>query len=181
MVLENLYAYGPTQGQVLTEDLPTNPTSAKAATRAAMTAELLDAHRAGRVAVAIGRASDFFGPGTTASALGDGVFGRALAGRRAQVLGRPDQPHSYSYTPDVAAALVTLGSDDRAVGHVWHLPIAETRPTRQIVEDVYRLGRASAAAACRAPSCAADHRDRRPQYPRVPAHAVPVRGAVDRR
>jgi len=153
VVLENLYAYGPTRGRVLTEDLPTNPSSAKAATRAAMTAELLDAHRAGDVEVAIGRASDFFGPGTTASALGAGVFGRALAGRRAQVMGRPDQPHSYSYTPDVAAALVTLGSDDRAAGHVWHLPIAETRSTRQIVEHVYRLaGRRPRLLAARRPA-----------------------------
>ena len=39
------------------------PTSNKAATRAAMTVELLDAHAAGRVEVAIGRASDYFGPG----------------------------------------------------------------------------------------------------------------------
>jgi nucleoside-diphosphate-sugar epimerase len=38
-------------------------------TRAAMTAELLDAHRAGRHEVVIGRASDYFGPGAIRSAL----------------------------------------------------------------------------------------------------------------
>ena len=37
----------------------------KGRTRAAMTAELLAAAEAGRVRVAIGRASDFFGPGVT--------------------------------------------------------------------------------------------------------------------
>ena len=86
-----------------------HPTSAKAATRAAMTDELLHAHETGTVEVAIGRASDYFGPGTTRSALGETVFGTALTGRTAQVMGDPDQPHSYSYTPDVAAALITLG------------------------------------------------------------------------
>ena len=40
-----------------------------------MTDELLDAHRAGQVEVAIGRASDYFGPGATQSALGETVFG----------------------------------------------------------------------------------------------------------
>ena len=65
VVLDNLYAYGPTRGRDLVETLPAQPTSAKAATRAAMTDELLAAHRAGRVEVAIGRASDYFGPGAT--------------------------------------------------------------------------------------------------------------------
>ena len=154
-MLENLYAYGPTQRSGSSpRTLPTNPTSAKAATRAAMTAELLDAHRAGRVAVAIGRASDFFGPGHH----GVGARRRGVRRVRSPAAGPrcwagPDQPHSYSYTPDVAAALVTLGSDDRAAGHVWHLPIAETRPTRQIVEDVYRLaGRQPRLLAARRPA-----------------------------
>jgi nucleoside-diphosphate-sugar epimerase len=139
VVLDNLYAYGPTHGRDLVETLPAHPTSGKAATRAAMTAELLEAHQAGRVEVAIGRASDYFGPGTTQSALGETVFGTALTGRAAQVLGNPDLPHSYSYTPDVAAALITLATQPGATGSVWHLPVAETRTTRQIIDRVYRL------------------------------------------
>ena len=139
VVLDNLYAYGPTGGRDLVESLPANPTSAKAATRAAMTADLLTAHRAGRVAVAIGRASDFFGPGITRSALGETVFGTAVNGRIAQVMGQPDLEHSYSYGPDVAAALVTLGTQPDATGRVWHLPVAEARTTREIVDQVYAL------------------------------------------
>jgi len=54
VVLDNLYAYGPTHGADLVETVPAHPSSAKAATRAAMTAELLAAHAAGRVEVAIG-------------------------------------------------------------------------------------------------------------------------------
>ena len=37
-----------------------------------------------------------------------------LTGRTAQVMGDPDQPHSYSYTPDVAAGLITLGTQPAA-------------------------------------------------------------------
>ena len=139
VVLDNLYAYGPTGGRDLVETMQEQPTSTKAATRAAMTAELLGAHNAGRVEVAIGRASDYFGPGATQSALGGTVFGTALTGRTAQVMGNPDQPHSYSYTPDVAAALITLGTQPGATGTVWHLPVAEARSTRQIIDHVYRL------------------------------------------
>jgi nucleoside-diphosphate-sugar epimerase len=137
VALDNLYAYGPTGGRDLVESLQARPASAKAATRAAMTTELLDAHRAGNLEVAIGRASDYFGPGATRSALGESVFGPALSGRTAQVMGDPDQLHSYSYTPDVAAGLITLATAPAAAGGIWHLPVAETRTTRQLIEQLY--------------------------------------------
>jgi nucleoside-diphosphate-sugar epimerase len=38
--------------------------------------------------------------------------------------------------PDVAAGLATLGTDDRAVGQVWHLPGPETVTTRRVLEII---------------------------------------------
>ena len=135
--LENLYGYGPTGGKPMTEDLPLAATGVKGRARAAMTAELLAAANAGRVRIAIGRASDFFGPGVTAgSTLGERVFGNALAGRRADFIGHPDLPHTYSYVPDIAAGLATLGTDARAVGEVWHLPGPATGTTRALLDLV---------------------------------------------
>ena len=135
--LENLYGYGPTGGKPMTEDLPLAATTVKGRTRAAMTAELLAAAADGRVRVAIGRASDFFGPGVTqGSTLGERVFGNALAGRRADFIGNPDLPHTYSYVPDIAAGLATLGTDARAAGQVWHLPGPATVTTRALLDLV---------------------------------------------
>jgi nucleoside-diphosphate-sugar epimerase len=137
VVLENLYGYGPAGGRPMTEDLPLAATGVKGATRAAMTAELLAAAEAGRVRFAIGRASDFFGPGVTAgSVLGERVFGNALAGRRADFIGNPDLPHTYSYVPDIAAGLATLGTHPRAAGQVWHLPGPPTVTTRALLDLV---------------------------------------------
>jgi nucleoside-diphosphate-sugar epimerase len=139
-VLDNLYAYGPPNGQRLVETMAAEPNSAKSATRAAMTGELLAAHAARQVQVVIGRASDYFGPGAMRCALGETVFGTALTGKAAKVMGDPDQPHSYSYTPDVAAGLVALGAAaPDATGQVWHLPVAESWTTREVVEAVYGL------------------------------------------
>ena len=88
-------------------------------------------------AIAIGRASDFFGPGVTAgSTLGERVFGNALAGRRADFIGNPGLPHTYSYVPDIAAGLATLGTDARAAGQVWHLPGPATGTTRALLDLV---------------------------------------------
>jgi nucleoside-diphosphate-sugar epimerase len=136
VTLENVYGYGPTGGRPMTEDLPLAATTTKGRTRAAMTAELLAAAQSGRVRVAIGRASDFFGAGVTESTMGARVFGNALAGKRADFLGNPELAHTYSYVPDIATGLVTLGSDDRSVGQVWHLPGPETVSTRAFLEIV---------------------------------------------
>ncbi len=132
--LENLYGYGSTGGVAMTEDLPLNATTSKGRVRAAMTAELLDAARSGRIRIAIGRASDFFGAGATESTLGARVFGNAVAGKRADFIGDPDLLHTYSYVPDIAASLEVLGNDERAIGQVWHLPGPETVSTAAVLE-----------------------------------------------
>lgn len=132
--LENIYAYGPTGGRPMTEELPLAATTVKGRTRAAMSIELLNAVDAGRVRAAIGRASDFFGPGVTETTLGERVFANALAGKRADFIGNPSLAHTYSYVPDIAAALATLGTDERAVNGVWHLPGPETTTTHDLLE-----------------------------------------------
>ena len=174
--------YGPTHGRALVETLPARPDLGQGRHPGGDDRRsCCDAHAAGQVEVAIGRASDYFGPGTTRSALGETVFGPALTGRTAQVMGDPDQPHSYSYTPDVAAGADHPRHPPGATGSVWHLPVAETRTTRQVIERVYALAghrpqvlrrRRHDPAAVR-PGQAADAR--------VPAHPLPVHRPVGRR
>jgi nucleoside-diphosphate-sugar epimerase len=136
VTLENVYSYGSSGGKPMTEDHPLAATTVKGRTRAAMTRELLAAAEADRVRIAIGRASDLFGAGATESALGSRVFANALAGKRVDFIGDPDLLHTYSYVPDVAKGLATLGTDQRAIGGVWHLPGPETVTTRAIIELV---------------------------------------------
>lgn len=135
--LENMYGYGPTGGVPLTEDRPFKATGQKGRVRAAMAGELIEAHDGTATRTTIGRASDYFGPAGLVSHMGERVFRPALTGKKAQVMGDPDQPHSFSYIPDIAAGLATLGTDDRADGKAWHLPNAPALTTRQFVERVY--------------------------------------------
>ncbi len=137
IAIENLYMYGLTGGRPLTEDLPYAPNTRKGAVRARMSNELMEAHTSGRVLVAIGRASDFFGPRVIASAAGEQVFGRAVEGKSAQVAGDPNQPHTYTYAPDIGRGLVILGEREEALGQAWHLPSPETLTTRQFVEIIF--------------------------------------------
>jgi hypothetical protein len=93
--MENVYMYGRPNGQPLIETRPYAAHTKKGMLRARMARELLAAHAAGRVQVAIGRASDYFGPrGGAQTNLGDRVFPAALAGKTATVMGDPDQPHT---------------------------------------------------------------------------------------
>jgi nucleoside-diphosphate-sugar epimerase len=137
IAMENLYMYGLTGGRPLTEDLPYVPNTRKGRVRAMMSEELMEVHTSGRVRVAIGRASDSFGPRVLVSAAGEQVFGRAVQGKSAQVAGNPDQPHTYTYAPDIGRGLVILGEREEALGQVWHLPSPETLTTRQFVEMIF--------------------------------------------
>jgi nucleoside-diphosphate-sugar epimerase len=133
---ENLYMYGPTAAMPLTEDSPSAATGKKGKVRAQMARDLLAVHEAGRVRVAIGRASDYFGPRAVTSAMGDRVFARILSGKRPQVMGNPDQLHTYSYVPDIAAGLAILGRDRRADGEAWHLPNASAVTPREFIAKI---------------------------------------------
>ena len=101
-----------------------------------MAAEILDAHRQGRVRAVIGRASDYYGPHGTGSTAGETVFGRILAGKKPQWTGRLDQPHTFHYLPDIARGLLVLADHPQADGQVWHLPAAEPLTAQQFFDLV---------------------------------------------
>ena len=123
VAVENLYMYGPTDGP-MTESTPMAATGKKGSLRARLSRELLERHAVGRLRVAIGRASDYYGPRAVNSAVGEQFFAAIAGGKAPRWLGRLDQPHALSYLPDIAAGLVTLGEHPEADGEVWHLPVS---------------------------------------------------------
>lgn len=134
---DNLYMYGRVNTP-LKENLPYRAEGKKGITRARMAKELMKAHKIGNVRLAIGRASDFYGPGVLKqSFMGERVFGFALSGKPVDVLGNLDVPHTYTYIDDFARGLATLGQEDRALGEVWHIPSADTITTRQLLQLLF--------------------------------------------
>lgn len=141
VVTDNLYMYGSPDG-LMTEETPREPAGPKGRLRAEMEDQLLTAHEIGRVRVAIGRASDFYGPHANSSTR-ELVFEAALDGTTAAWLGTLDAPHTLTYLPDFARGLVTLGTHEAAFGEVWHLPSNEPITGRDFIERVYaEAGRA---------------------------------------
>lgn len=123
VAVENLYGYGPVH-EPLTESLPLVATGRKGKTRADMWRQLESEWNAGRLKVAAGRSSDFFGPHAFGSQVGDRFFLPLLEGKKAEVFGNPGALHSYTSVVDFGEALVRLALDERSLGRAWHVPNA---------------------------------------------------------
>jgi nucleoside-diphosphate-sugar epimerase len=135
VVMENLYGLGRVSGP-MTEETPLAPNSRKGEVRAHMTEELLAASARGDLEIAIGRASDYYGPGAPNSAVGM-VFPALVAGKKVSMIGSVDQPHSYAYVEDIGRGLATLGLRTEAAGQIFNLPHAPARTARESLAPAF--------------------------------------------
>lgn len=126
---ESLYGYGTIDGPI-TEGAPAQATGGKLGVRAALIRDRL-AHATPNVSVA---ASDFFGPRVRTAHAGERMVPRILAGRTLRVLGSADQPHTWTYVPDLAAAMIRAGSLESTWGALWHAPSVAPLTQRQLIE-----------------------------------------------
>ncbi|MCC3769679.1 NAD-dependent epimerase/dehydratase family protein [Streptomyces sp. UNOC14_S4] len=141
VMLGNLYGYGPVDGRrPMAEGLPLAATGVKGKARAAVWEQARRLHEQGRIRAVEVRASDFFGPGVTDGGhLAARVVPQLLRGKHGKrgkpvsTLGDPDAPHSWSYLPDIARALVEVAGEERAWGRAWHVPTAPALSVREMV------------------------------------------------
>ena len=73
--------------------------------------------------------------------LGELSVGRLAKGKSAQVVGDPDQPHSFTYVPDIARALMTVADADDAMGAASNVPNAPDKTLREMKEMLYQWQR----------------------------------------
>ena len=134
VALENLYMLDP--GQPMTEHSAEAPRSVKGRVRQQMHHDVMARHQQGDVQASVLRASDFYGPGVTVSAMGERVFGNLVKGKPAQVLVRADCPHSFAFIGDVGKAMATLGLADAGQstwGKLWLAPHAAAQTQQAVV------------------------------------------------
>jgi nucleoside-diphosphate-sugar epimerase len=136
VALDNVYMYGDTSK--MSERTVVAPRSQKGELRAEAASWMLDADRRGDLLVCVARAADFFGPNTPlGSIFGERFYQRVLSGKSGECFGDPDQLHSYSYTPDVAAGMVALGMSTATRG-VYMLPVQPAESTRHVMGRFFR-------------------------------------------
>jgi nucleoside-diphosphate-sugar epimerase len=135
VVMENLYGLGRVTGP-MNEDTPPKPNSRKGEVRAEMTRKLLEAMDAGEAQITIGRASDYYGPGASNSAIGI-AFEPLVAGKKVALVGSVDVPHSIAYIEDIGVGLAALGTHDEAFGRTWMLPHAPAQTLRESLAPAF--------------------------------------------
>ncbi len=127
---ESLYAYSAT-GAPMSEDGPRDATGGKRGVRT----ELLAARAASDAPTVGVVASDYFGPLARDGAhAGARMVVPVIDGERVQVLGSADQPHSFTYLPDLARAMVIAARRSDLWDSVLHAPTGPAVTQRQMAE-----------------------------------------------
>jgi nucleoside-diphosphate-sugar epimerase len=133
----NLYGYGAVRG-AMTEHTPLAATGRKGRVRIRMWQDALAAHEAGRIRTVEVRGADYLGAG--ASSIFSEVLLPALRkNRTAWIPADIDQPHTFTYTVDMARTLVTVAADERAWGRAWHVPSTEPISIRELARRYFAL------------------------------------------
>lgn len=131
---ESLYAFDLSQ-QPVTEDTPIVATTGKPGVRA----RLLTGRAASPARTISVVASDYFGPGAGSNAhAGDRMVGPATTGGTVRPVGDADQPHSWTYLPDLAAAMIRAAELPAEADRLLFAPTAPARTQREIAEDYAR-------------------------------------------
>ncbi|UPZ26528.1 SDR family oxidoreductase [Streptomyces sp. LRE541] len=113
----SLYAYGPQPDGRMNEHTPMAATGHKGRLRRRMWEQAL----AGRIRTVEVRGSDYIGK--DANGIYSLLIKSALQkGKAAWITGHLDMPHTFTFNGDMAQALITLASEERAWGRSWHVP-----------------------------------------------------------
>jgi nucleoside-diphosphate-sugar epimerase len=137
---ESLYSYSAPE-RPMVEDGPREAQGGKRGIRTA----LLKARAESATDTVSVVAGDFFGPRVRGAHAGERMVKPVLAGKSLMVIGRADQPHSFTYVPDLAAAMIAAAGRPKLWNRVWHAPTGPSLTQREIA------GAFATAAGARAP------------------------------
>ncbi|MFP3461678.1 NAD-dependent epimerase/dehydratase family protein [Arthrobacter globiformis] len=126
---ESLYSYSNPE-RVMVEDSAREASGGKRGIRAA----LLRAREASATDTVSVVAGDFFGPRVRMANAGERMVPAVLARRPLQVVGNADQPHSFTYVPDLAAAMIGAAGLPGLWNRVLHAPTNPPLTQRQIAQ-----------------------------------------------
>ncbi|NGQ96161.1 NAD-dependent epimerase/dehydratase family protein [Brevibacillus sp. SYP-B805] len=120
VVIDNIYAYGRSGGQKVTEQTPKRPHTKKGKIRLALEEMVAEAHQAG-VPALVTHFPDFYGPNAENTLL-HYTLKAMQAHKSARFVGDPAVEREYIFTPDGAKAAVELALRESAYGQHWNIP-----------------------------------------------------------
>ncbi len=140
---DNVYMYDKSAIPFMTESSPINAPSKKGEVRQQLHEMIMNEVEKSTLTALIARSADFYGPDNKNSALNMMVVDNLLKGKKAQAFGNINKIHTYTYTPDAAAATALLGNTIDAYNQVWHVPTTKekltTRQWIKLIADEIRV------------------------------------------
>lgn len=130
---ESLYSYDQPD-EVMTE----GSSRAAATGKRGVRTRLLREREASATATVSVVSSDFYGPRVQNSHAGERMVPRVLAGKTIRPLGNADIPHSFTYVPDLAAAMIAAARNGQLWNSVLHAPTAPAPTQRGIAQEFAR-------------------------------------------
>lgn len=129
VVVDNIYAYGKSQGKLITEQCPKIPNTKKGNIRL----QLENMMKKSNLPVLIAHFPDFYGPNAENTIL-HYTFKNVLKNKNTMFIGNRKVPREYIFTPDGAKALVELSLLDSAYGQNWNIPGSGVITGDEIIE-----------------------------------------------
>lgn len=117
VVVDNIYAYGRSEGEKVREESVKEPHTKKGAIRI----RLENIVKTSNTPWVIAHFPDFYGPNADNTVLGQTLQG-VVNNKSGIFIGKKHLKKEFIYTPDGAKALVALANDDTAYGQNWNIP-----------------------------------------------------------
>lgn len=133
-MVDNIYAYGRSNGTKVKEDTPKQPHTKKGKIRL-QNEKLVSASD---VPVLIAHFPDFYGPNAE-NTLVHYTISSMEAKKRAMFVGDQTIPREYIFTPDGAKAIVELSLNEKAYGQNWNIPGCGVITGNEMIEIARRL------------------------------------------
>ncbi|MFE4194884.1 NAD-dependent epimerase/dehydratase family protein [Paenarthrobacter sp. NPDC056912] len=126
---ESLYSYSEPD-RTMKESSPREASGGKRGIRTALL-KARQAHAADTVSVVAG---DFFGPRVRMAHAGERMVPLVLAGKGVQVIGSTREPHSFTYVPDLAAAMIAAAQQPELWNTALHAPTGPAVTQREMAD-----------------------------------------------
>jgi len=131
----NVYIYGHSQTEKVSEDHPRNPCSRKGRIRLGLEDTFMRLSREGALPCVIVRFPDYYGP--NAASVAAGIFQSALDNKKARWYGRLDAIHEFIFISDAAKAMVAASGRPDAAGQDFNVPGPEPIRIRDFIGHVF--------------------------------------------
>lgn len=131
VMVDNIYAYGRSEGVVIDEEFPKNPHTKKGRIRL----DVEQLIKESGVPFVIAHFPDFYGPNAENTLL-HYTLKSIVENKKAGYVGDQEIAREFIFTPDGAKAIVHLAFEDQAYGQNWNIPGYDAIKGRELVQVI---------------------------------------------